>query len=87
MQTQPNRTEEHHLNLGGMAGQQRRGDDFSVPLCEYHHRAAPITGWSYSEMRKLFGPSLAKESKAFRETYGSDDDLLLDTNMKLAGLF
>lgn len=30
---QHSRTEVHHLNLDGHAGQVRRGDDFSIPLC------------------------------------------------------
>jgi hypothetical protein len=32
------------------------------------------------------GPSLAKQSKAFREKYGSDDSLLAYTNDRLTNL-
>jgi hypothetical protein len=32
------------------------------------------------------GPSLAKQSKAFREKYGSDDSLLAYTNDRLMNL-
>jgi hypothetical protein len=81
--TQPNRTEEHHLNLDGKAGQKRRGDEFSIPLCQWHHRSVTVHEYTQGEMHWRYGPSLAKESKAFRERYGSDDLLLELTNGKL----
>jgi hypothetical protein len=34
-------------------------------------------------MAVLYGPSLAKQSKAFRQTFGTDDQLLALTNEKL----
>ena len=83
---QPNGTEEHHLNLGGKAGQKRRGEDFSIPLCKWHHRGLAQANKTTLQMRHQFGPSLAKQSKMFRETYGSDDDLLAKTNGALLGV-
>ena len=70
----------HHLNLGGKAGQARRGDEATIPLSPWHHRGEPLPGYTATQMRDLFGPSLARHSKAFRERYGSDDKLLAKTN-------
>jgi hypothetical protein len=81
--TQPNRTSEHHLNLGGKAGQKRRGDAFSIPLCLWHHQGESINDYTSGEMHWRWGPSLARESKAFRERYGNDDLLLELTNGRL----
>jgi hypothetical protein len=63
-------TQVHHLNVGGKAGQKRRGHDFTIPLCPWHHQ-----GHGFGP-----GPSLAKQSKAFRAAYGTDDELLAWTN-------
>lgn len=70
----------HHLNLGGKAGQARRGDDATIPLSPWHHRGEPLPGYTATQMRTQFGPSLARHSKAFRAKYGSDDELLDKTN-------
>jgi hypothetical protein len=82
---QPLPTEEHHLNGGGQAGQKRRGDDFSIPLCKWHHQARRPLGMSTDAMTHLYGPSL-KDSRQFRLAYGSDDALLARTNFKLETL-
>lgn len=68
----------HHLNLGGNAGQKRRGDEYTIPLCKWHHQADPGI-YKVKYMREHIGPSL-KQSRAFRERYGSDDELLDKTN-------
>ncbi len=78
-------TEIHHLNLGGKAGQKRLGHDFTIPLGPWHHRAVLALGWTSSESARFYGPSLAKQSKAFRERYGSDGELLAEVN-KLIGV-
>jgi hypothetical protein len=80
---QPNETETHHLNLGGNAGQKRRGDDYSIPLCKWHHRGISLRHVDARVMAALYGPSLAKQSKAFRARLGSDDELLALTNERL----
>src|SRR5688572_10509069 len=80
---QPYPTEEHHLNLGGKAGQKRRGDDYSIPLCSWHHRAVMKPSIDSKAMSALYGPSLAKQSRLFRQTFGTDDQLLALTNEKL----
>ena len=76
-------TEEHHLNFDGKAGQKRRGDDDTIPLGTWHHQGAPKRGYTAEKMAGLYGPSLKSQSKAFRATYGSDDELLARVNRKL----
>lgn len=84
--SQPNKTEAHHLNEGGHAGQKRRGDEFQIPLCQWHHRGVRPVGMSREVMTHLYGPSLALDSKQFRFAYGDDDSLLAITKHKLAQL-
>ena len=62
--------EKHHLLTTGLHGNgKRRGEQATVGLCSYHHRGigAPVD---------YLGPSLAREARAFRARYGSDDALL-----------
>jgi hypothetical protein len=70
----------HHLNLGGKAGQARRGDEYTIPLSTWHHRGEPLPGYTATKMREEFGPSLARQSRAFRAKYGSDEKLLAKVN-------
>lgn len=77
--SQPNGTEEHHLLSGG----KRRGDDYSIPLCKWHHRSETRWGHSTLYMTNKYGPSLAKGSKPFHERYGTDEELLAITNENL----
>jgi hypothetical protein len=81
-------TQVHHLNAGGKAGQKRRGNDFTIPLCPWHHQGVvPWSHWTSKEATEWMGPSLAKQSKAFRERYGTDDDLLAYTNALITESF
>lgn len=82
------RVEIHHLNRGGHAGQKRRGDEFSLPLCSWHHRGVllPARGMTRLTMIQRFGPSLAGGSKPFRAVYGDDDSLLEQANKALAAI-
>ena len=73
-------TEVHHLNMFGKAGHKRRGHSYTVPLGRWHHQGIPLNGTTTNQMRLFFGPSLKLHSKAFRATYGSDDDLLMKVN-------
>lgn len=84
--SQPNKTEAHHLNEGGHAGQKRRGDEFQIPLCQWHHRGVAPRGMNREVMTHLYGPSLAHDSKQFHFSYGRDDDLWATTQSKLARL-
>lgn len=73
--------EVHHLNLGGHAGQKRRGDEYTVGLCGYHHQGkVPSAFKTLKQCRRRLGPSLKHESVAFRATFGSDDELLAEQN-------
>lgn len=80
---QPFPTESHHLNAGGHAGQRRRGDEFQIPCCGWHHRALLIPGMNRDAMCHRYGPSLATDSRQFRFSYGTDDQLLAITNDRL----
>lgn len=61
----------HHLTVGGKHGQKRRGHRFTICACEYHHR-----GVDWSDGTLNLGPSYALQPRAFRERFGSDDELL-----------
>jgi hypothetical protein len=80
---QPFLTEANHLNLGGKAGQKRRGNSYSIPLCRWHHQGYTPRQFNSLAMAGLYGPSLARQSKAFRAAFGSDDELLALTNERL----
>lgn len=66
----------HHLLSGG----RRRGHLFSLPLCAWHHRSIPpVQGLSTDGAVAVYGPSLERQ-KAFRDYYGTDDELLAMVN-------
>jgi hypothetical protein len=83
--SQCGRTTVHHLNLDGKAGQKRLGHDFTIPLGEWHHQGVVKNGWTERTMTAVYGPSLAKQSKAFRSAFGDDEELLEATNEMLQG--
>lgn len=64
----------HHLTIGGRHGQKRRGHDYTIGLCIYHHRGQPLP-W-----QDKLGPSYALQPRAFREEFGQDDELLARQN-------
>lgn len=66
----------HHLTLGGRHGQKRRGHECTVGLNPWSHRGVPFGGMAAERCRELFGPSYAREPRAFRELY--PDDWLLE---------
>lgn len=74
----------HHLNEDGKAGAKRRGDEFTIGLCPWHHVGEPVAGLSADECRRVIGPSLKHESSEFREEFGSDDVLLAKQNALIA---
>lgn len=77
------RPEVHHLNLDGKAGQKRRGDEFTIGLCSYHHQGHLPAHMNRASVRRMLGPCL-KESREFRKAFGSDDKLLAEQNRILA---
>jgi hypothetical protein len=66
----------HHFTVGGRHGQKRRGHDYTIGLNQWSHRGIPLPGWTAEECAARLGPSYAQEPAAFRERFGSDDDLL-----------
>ena len=76
-------TEAHHLNLDGKAGQKRMGDEYQIPLCTWHHRGEPPEGVTAGEMAYSHGPSMARDSKLFKFTYGKFSQLWELTNEKI----
>lgn len=65
----------HHLTIGGKHGQKRRGHDFTIGLCGWHHRGCGNFLYP-SVMKATYGPSYALSPRGFRETFGNDDFLL-----------
>lgn len=79
---QPMKTEAHHLVDKG-SREASGGDEASIPLCGWHHRAGmPYTMRAY-EMTNLHGPSLARSKRNFIALYGTERSLLERTNEKL----
>lgn len=66
----------HHFLSGG----KRIGHDATVPLCGWHHRAAPWFAMTVTECLDAYGPSWHQHRRAFRARYGQDDELLALTN-------
>ena len=76
--------EVHHLNQGGYHGATRRGHDFTIGLCGWHHQGTPPLGMNEREARVFRGPSYKLHKMAFRARYGTDDQLLETTNKLIA---
>ena len=71
----------HHHNFGGKAGGKRLGDECTSGLCPWHHRGVPpFPRMTKTQATKLYGPSMAEQSKLFRETYGDDETRLKEQN-------
>lgn len=69
----------HHMKSGNI----RRGHEYGVGLCAWHHRGMPDFDFTVPQMRSLAGPSLMDGSRLFHETYGSDDELIALQNQLL----
>lgn len=66
--------EKHHLLTTGLHGNgKRRGESATVGSCQWHHRGI---GRGFYANGEPMGPSYAKEARAFRSHYGSDDESL-----------
>jgi len=81
-QTDCGPTEAHHL----LSGNKRRGHAYSIPLGSHHHRGEPPEGMTAKQAAEWYGPSLARQSKAFRALYGSDDVLLAEVNRRIEAM-
>ena len=73
----------HHLTIGGKHGANRRGHEFSIGLNPWSHRGVTFNGLTVDQCMEMFGPSYAKQPRAFRELIGPDDDLLEYQNQLL----
>lgn len=70
--------EKHHLLSTGLHGNgKRRGEDATVGSCPWHHRGI---GRGFYANGDPMGPSYAKEARAYRSHYGSDDEMLAYQN-------
>ena len=67
--------EVHHLVEAG----ERLGNDFTIPLCDWHHRGV-VVRTSANYMTLLCGPSLARSRRDFEREFGTEHDILDDTN-------
>lgn len=70
----------HHIKSGNI----RRGHDYTIGLCGWHHRQIVDWAHTHADMREAYGPSLMDGSRKFREAFGSDDELLERQNKWLA---
>lgn len=78
--------EKHHLNEGDQPGRKRRGEAYTVGLCQWHHVgkcgcAGAITDcWICKEVR---GPSWRHHKREFLTEYGDGDALLAVQNSRI----
>lgn len=75
MRSMKRAAEVHHLTVGGRHGQKRRGHDFTIGLCSWHHRGVNAYG-NQNLGESTYGPSYALRPRLFREVFGNDDFLL-----------
>lgn len=80
---QRSRTEAHHLTDKGyrrLSG----GHQASLPLCKWHHRGVVPFGHTIDSATVAFGPSLFHTSKLFKQTYGTERELLAKVDGQIA---
>ena len=71
----------HHPTEGG----RRISDDLMYPCCKWHHQGTlPADCKSSSEAFTKYGPSLAKNKRAYIVAYGTERELLAETERLLA---
>ena len=74
----------HHLTVGGRHGAKRRGHDFTIGLCTWHHRGAvPPFATGIEGAGLILGPSYHHNAREFRLKFGNDDHLLERQNDRL----
>lgn len=81
---QPRDLEMHHLLSGG----RRISHEATVCLCHFHHQGKrlPRVDVGYKVQAVIYGPSLGREPRRFREWYGTDQELLAYQEVMLARL-
>ena len=74
--------EKHHLNEGDQPGRKRRGERFTVGLCQWHHVGRCLCGGIALIDRDCDmchvkrGPSWRWHKREFLDTFGDGDQLL-----------
>lgn len=82
---QAGKTEAHHLTDKGYRIHSG-GHDATIPLCSWHHRGELIYPLTGREMRELHGPSLALHKREFVAQYGTERELLKETDVELGSV-
>lgn len=77
----------HHLTTGGKHGAKRLGHDHVVGLNTWSHRGEPFGGLTAEQCFEMFGPSYARQPRAFREQIGNDARLIELQNEVLGGRY
>lgn len=62
----------HHLVEGG----RRLGHQYTIPLNPWYHRGVPPMDMSTDEAEAFYGPSLARNKRAFVAAFGTERKLL-----------
>ncbi len=60
------------------------GHAATIPLCPYHHRGVPPSGFTEDTAMFAAGPSLALHKKRFIHTYGTERELLAEVDKRIA---
>jgi hypothetical protein len=71
--------EKHHLNEGDQPGRKRRGERFTVGLCQWHHVGRCHCTGTVTDCptcRLVHGPSWRHHKREFLDTFGDGDQLL-----------
>ena len=80
--------EKHHLNAHDIPGGKRRGEAFTVGLCQWHHVGRCACDGSMSDCpfcKFMRGPSWRYHKREFIDAYGDGDSLLAEQNKQLRG--
>lgn len=75
----------HHLVDKGYR-KHSGGHRSTLPLCPWHHRGVPPSGFSEDTAVFYAGPSLALHKKRFIQTYGTERELLAEVDARIAEL-
>lgn len=78
--------EKHHLNEGDQPGRKRRGERFTVGLCQWHHVGRCHCTGAVRDCdccRIKHGPSWRHHKREFLDTYGDGDQLLAVQNERI----
>lgn len=79
---QPFPTEAHHIVDKGYRAHSG-GHSATLPLDAWHHRGICLEGLTAREMTFLYGPSLARQKRAFIAIYGAERELLAVIDARL----